>query len=426
MGTFLFGLFYDFILFLVLVAMLPKVLWTRSKPLEGIKQRLGMEITAISKGSRKLVWVHAVSLGETKAVTALVERLRVEMNDPIFVISSITETGHAEAKRAFPFAAQHLYLPADFQSVTKNVIQKITPDLVILTETDYWYNFLNQAKLAGAKLVVVNGKLSERSTQRYKMLPWFANRLFGQFDHICVQSTDYLERFKAVGVDSAKLSVTGNLKFDAVQNHLSIDDMATLKARLGVVESDRVLTAGSTHDPEEKLLIDSCRILWAKHPNLKLLLVPRHPERFEEVANLLTKEGISFGRYSAGVALNPDDRVVLIDTTGVLKECYQISELAIVAGSYTERVGGHNLLEPCHYGIPVLFGPHMQSQPELERLVLEAKAGIQVQPDDLPAAIDSLLDSAEKREEIRQAAKRLIEANQGSIQRTLQAIKPFF
>jgi 3-deoxy-D-manno-octulosonic-acid transferase len=411
-----FRILYEAILTIVLLVMLPKQLWKQVD----LRERLGWGIDPIHKESRKLVWIHAVSLGETKAVTTLVERLREELNDPIFVISSITDTGHEEAIKAFPYAAKHLYLPLDFSWIMKPLFQKIQPDLVILTETDYWYNFLAEAKNIGAKLVVVNGKLSERSACRYRLVPWLTNRLFGLIDCFCIQSKDYQNRFLSIGVPEERITVTGNLKFDANTKPLDSQKLQAWRERLGISANDRVLTAGSTHDTEEKLILDAFKSLSKRFPSLKLIVVPRHPERFEIVAALLKAEGIPFARYSTGSC--DESRVILLDATGLLKDCYQISELAVVAGSFTDKVGGHNILEPALYGVPVLFGPHMHTQPELERLVLEANAGLQVQPGKLEHSLEQLLADAARRQQISHHAQVFIERNRGSVERTLSAL----
>lgn len=417
--------FYDLFLTVVLLVMIPKALlssWRGKKSFSGLWQRLGCGIEPLVKGARKLVWIHAVSLGETKAVAALVTRLRETMGDPLIVVSSITATGHAEAKASMPFADRHLYLPFDLRCIVKRVLGRVTPDLVIIMETDYWYHFLQEAHRLGARLAVVNGKLSERSTDRYKKVPLFARSLFGLFDSICVQSPEYFERFRSLGVDPTKINVTGNLKFDAHLPALSENELTSWRKKLGISASDWVVTVGSTHAPEEKLVMDVCKELWKDQPSLKLLLVPRHPERFNEVAALLKLEGIEYTRLSDGSALQSDARVVLIDGMGVLKECYQLCQVALVAGSYTPRVGGHNILEPCHYGKPVIFGPYMHSQPELERLVLDAHAGMKVGPEKLGEVLMNLLMTPSLCDALGQSGARLIEANRGSVARTLQAL----
>lgn len=426
MRRFWLGMLYDFGFCLALLLMLPRFLWQvirGKRTTESLWERLGGGIVPIEKGNRPLVWVHAVSLGETKAVAPLVDRLRSTLPDPIFVISSVTATGHAEAIRAMPFADRHLYLPLDLGWIMRRVLRKLVPDLVVVTETDYWYHFLDEAKALGAKLVVVNGKLSEKSTARYSRLSFFSTPLFQLFDRVCVQSSEYCERFEAVGVDAKRLSVTGNLKFDATLPRLALEELAAFRQKLDLNKEEFVITGGSTHDPEERFLLQACRELWVDFPHVKLLLVPRHPERFDDVARMLISEGIPFRRFSDSVPSRGEIRVVLVDAMGVLKECYQISQLAVVAGSFTPRIGGHNLLEPCHYGIPVLFGPYMHAQPELERLVLAAGAGIQVKAEELSQSLRSLIQDKAQRERISQAGMNLVTANRGAIERTLDAIQ---
>ncbi len=417
--------FYDLCLLVGLLLMLPRVLvqlWKKKRSAGSVWERFGVGIQPIDKGNRKLVWVHAVSLGETKAVAPLVERLRQTLDDPIIVVSSITATGHAEAGRTMPFATQHLFLPLDFSWIMRRLMSKIRPDVVIVTETDYWFNFLSAANEAGSRLIVVNGKLSERSTQRFCKLSFFSHKLFGLFDAVCAQSEEYRSRFESVGVASNKITVTGNLKFDATLPRNSPEELNHLRERMGLKAGQVIITAGSTHDPEERLFLQTCREIWVKHPQMKLLLVPRHPERFDEVARLLVSEGIPFCRYSDTIPSRGDSRVVLVDAMGVLKECYQLSDVAIVAGSFTSRVGGHNILEPCHYAVPVIFGPHMHAQPELERLMLQAGAGLKVAPDELSIALSNLFSDTALRAQLGQAGEAFITANRGAIARTVNVI----
>lgn len=420
-----FGLCYNLVLMGVLLVFLPRIIQRR---LSGDSSRfnfqalLGEDIQPLDKGNRELVWVHAVSLGETKAVAPLVEKLRSTFDNPYIVISSITATGHAEAKRSMPWADRHLYLPLDFSWVMRRMLTRIRPDVVIVTETDYWYHFLSTAHELGARLYVVNGKLSERSAKRFARFSSLSHRMFGLFECICVQSEEYRQRFLAIGVPEDRLVVTGNLKFDASLPVMSDDAKASFRKKLGLNPNDRIITAGSTHNPEEQLILDAIRPLLDANPAVKLLVVPRHPERFNEVYTILKTQGVPCARVSSDTPLPATARVILVDAMGVLKECYQVSELAIVAGSFTEAVGGHNILEPCHYGVPLIFGPQMHSQPELERLVLNAQAGIQTSAQELGRTLETLLHDMHKRQDLSARGNALIQANRGAVQRTLNAL----
>ena len=199
----------------------------------------------------------------------------------------------------------------------------------------------------------------------------------------CIQSKHYQERFKALGIDENKMQITGNLKFDDEYPHLSKEQHETWKKQFQITPENQIVVVGSSHDPEEKLILEQMRTVWAELPHVKLMIVPRHPERFNEVAAILEKENIPYMRFSQLDRGAKNAKVILVDAMGLLRKCYQLADLAIVAGSYIPRVGGHNILEPTWYGVPVIYGPFMHSQPELIELMEEYEAGLQVPMENL-------------------------------------------
>ena len=365
------------------------------------------------------IWIHAVSMGETRAVAPLAKLIYERIPGARLVVSSMTETGHEEAQRAMPFAAAHIFLPLDYAWIMRRWLDWCTPDLVIITETDFWFQFLRLAKERGAKLAVVNGKLSEKSARRYQQFPGISQEILGLFDLICVQSVDYMQRFLKAGVAAERLVVTGNLKFDYQTSFLTAEEKSEWRLRLRVELDEPVVVAGSTHDPEEKFILAAMREVWLERPTVKLILAPRHPERFNEVARWLASEGVMFDRWSErGSTGSTGAKVILMDAMGLLRSCYQIAEMAIVAGSFTEKVGGHNILEPADYGIPVLFGPYMHSQPELERLMLDSGAGNQVSKEQLGTVLKQLLADATERKSMGAKGMKLARENRGTTERT--------
>ncbi|WP_237753927.1 3-deoxy-D-manno-octulosonic acid transferase [Parachlamydia acanthamoebae] len=383
-------------------------------------KRLGWGFPAIQKEQRTVIWMHAVSVGETKAIIGLARLFKERFSNSLLIISSITETGHEEAQRSLPFADHHVYLPFDFGWMIKPIIKRISPDIVILSETDFWFNFLHQAKQSGAFLSVVNGKLSERSLKRYQMLGSFS--LFSLFDLFCLQNTQYQNRFSSLNIPLTKLSVTGNLKCGTMLPRLSEQEIVDWREKLGFSTQDLVLTIGSTHDPEERELLEQLQPLLQKFPQLKILLVPRHPERCEQVAQLLHQSDIPYERYSAN-ASKEQARVLLVDAMGVLLKCYQLSDVAIVAGSFIEKVGGHHILEPSYYEVPVLFGPHMHSQREFEALCLEHGAGLQVNYEDIAHSVEMLLNDEALRKSIGKKGFQLMLELQGAHEVTFKTLQ---
>jgi 3-deoxy-D-manno-octulosonic-acid transferase len=419
----IFTLFYNFFLCLFCFAYLPKFIYlyfSKDKYTSSIKQRFGFDFPIIDKNNKPLVWVHAVSVGETRAVAGLCKLLSKNYT---LLVSSITETGHAEAKRALPFADYHVYLPLDLKIIITPIINKVSPEFVVISETDLWYHFLKTAKENGAQTVVVNGKISDKSYTRLKLFTFFTNRLYSLIDLILVQNTHYEKLFKNLGVKS-KLEVTGNLKFDEQYTFLKDRELEVWKKRLGIKDGAQVLVAGSTHDPEECLVLDALKLIWKKHPDLKVLIVPRHPERFDIIEKELIKRGISYCRFSGTLVC--DSQVVLIDAMGLLRQCYQVSTLAIVGGSFTEKVGGHNILEPLFFGVPVIFGPCMHSQPDMLKYVLEYEAGLQINEASVASTIDTLLDDGIKREVLAKNGFKLISNFKGSTKNTFEVCEKLF
>lgn len=419
-----FSLLYEFALILLALAALPQFLYQmvfKGKYRGNLLKRFGGGFPDIKKGARPLIWVHAVSLGETKAVAAFVKNIRLKYDNPIIVFSTITETGHVEACRSIQ-ADHHVYLPFDFGWVIGPIIRRTAPDLVVLCESDFWYNFLKTSKQVGANVVLVNGKLSVRSKERFSRFRFFARRLFSLIDLFCVQSNLYAWRFKAVGVPEEKIVVTGNMKFDGDYAPLPKEQLEAWRSELGIKKDEPVLVIGSTHHPEEAQILQALEPVWKELPSLKVLIVPRHPERFSDVAALMQKAAIDFRRLSEKNTHERSSPVILIDAMGVLRKCYQLADVAIVAGSYTPKVGGHNILEPSWYGVPVVFGPQMFSQPDLLDLVMEYDAGKQVAMEDLSEELIRLFKDPAKRKKLGDGGLRLAGDVHGATAKTVEEV----
>lgn len=387
---------------------------------------MGGDFEGIQKGAAPLIWIHAVSMGETKAIIHFANLLHQKYPHAEFLITSITETGHAEAKRSLPFAKHHCFLPIDLSWIIRPIVNRLKPDLVVLSETDYWYNFLHAAKENGASIAVINGKLSLRSQNRYKWLGSLLKSLFAPVDIFCVQTEEYRERLETLHIPKEKIIVTGNLKFDAPKETLTERELLELKNKFEITKDDFVLVAGSTHETEEALIIEAYKKLSPTHPHLKILLVPRHPERFDRVEKLFQESSLPYTKWSTLTHATGKEKVFLIDTMGLLKKCYQIADLAIMGGSFVSHVGGHNVLEPAFYGVPVLFGPHMYTQTELAELILKAQAGNQITHENLTTEIEHLIANKEKRAAYSYQGKALTSSLQGTSQCTLEVLKKNF
>ena len=424
---------YEMLLWIAALIYVPKLLYNLllgKKYRKSFLARMGIGFPFVQSGqsdqsakSGPLIWIHAVSLGETKAILPLARELKKQYPEARFLISSLTKTGHEEAKRSFSFADYHVFMPFDFSFLVSRIIRKVSPDLVILCESDFWFNFLRSAKKQGASIALVNGKISEKSLVRFKKIPFFSKRLFGLFDVICLQNELYRNRFRELSVPEEKLIVTGNLKLDEEYPELSDDEANRWRVRFGIDRDDVVLTIGSTHDPEEKIFIDVLKKIGETDSKLKVILVPRHPERFKEVENLLEKEKVPYVKYSEIESRTGNEKVILIDAMGMLRICYRIGDIALVAGSFTEKVGGHNILEPCWFGKPVLFGPYMKSQVEMVALIGQYKAGLQVKEDELQKYLENWIQDPEERRSVGERGFRLIQDSKGSTVKTIESLK---
>lgn len=373
---------------------------------------------------RECVWIHAVSVGEVLQIELLVRDLA---NDPCreVVITTTTETGYDTARSKYPFATV-TWFPFDFTWATRNAIASLRPSLIALVELEIWPNFVMAASRAEAPLVIVNGRLGAKSHRGYRRVRPVMRALLSRFRWLGVQNEAYRERFIDLGAPADRVSVTGNIKFDRAQ--VVRDNPATmaLRAAFQLFRDDLVIIAGSTQDPEELLAVRAWCSLVAEFPRLRLVLVPRHQERFEEVAAMVLNEGLPLIRRSEPTATSIDleslPAVRLLDTLGELQACWGLADVAFVGGSLTRR-GGQNMLEPAGYGIPVLFGPNTWNfQRESDALLECGAAEIITDEATLREAVRRLLSDSELRARRGAAARQFVASQQGATARTLAAI----
>ena len=353
------------------------------------------------------IWVHAVSLGETKAIESFIIHIKQELPDVEIIKSSITKTGHArslEKKEIFDYS---FYLPIDFSWRARRLAKKINPDLFLLVENDYWPNLLLALKAQGTKVALINGRLSTASYDRYSMIPGFAKRLFSSFDIMCLQSELYRTRFCKLGVSENCMHITGNIKFDA---------KSVMNAKSGLVfpENKKIITIASTHDGEEKLILKALREM---DDSVCLMIAPRHPARFSKVAELIEQEGIRYRRINEEG--HGDEKVILVDMMGVLDECFKKSSVAVLGGSFISDIGGHNIFEPVRLGTPVIYGPYMHKQEILVDQFKKHKVGRQVELKNLKQTLEGYLNGKFQEERV----ALLINEVAGATERSWNVIK---
>lgn len=373
---------------------------------------------------RECVWIHAVSVGEVLQIELLVRDLA---NDPRreVVITTTTETGYDTARSKYPFATV-TWFPFDFTWAVRHAIASLRPSLIALVELEIWPNFVLAASRAEVPLVIVNGRLGAKSHRGYRRIRPVMRALLSRFHWLGVQNDAYRERFIDLGAPAERVTVTGNIKFDRAQLARDNPSTTALRTAFQLHRDDMVFIAGSTQDPEELLAVRAWRSLVQEFPRLRLVLVPRHKERFEEVAALVANEGLPLIRRSASPtsSINADSlpAVCLLDTLGELQACWGLADVAFVGGSLTRR-GGQNMLEPAGYGIPVLFGPNTWNfQRESDALLECGAAEVITDEATLRAAVRRLLSDPELRARRGAAARQFVASQQGATMRTLGAI----
>lgn len=400
---------YQLIYALALLFLLPRELF-RCPPghrLRWLKQRSGF-FRPTYGDKEKNIWIHAVSVGETLAAKPLMQALDKRFN---LFLSTVTHTGQEIARKSLP-TERVLYAPFDLGFVMKRYLKALSPQAVIVMETELWPCLYWYCYKTNTPLILVNGRLSEKSFRGYRKIRFFMKRLLKLGRCYCMQTDGDAERLIAIGAPEEKVRVTGNIKLDITPPETIPDWTAMLGHPL--------IVAGSTHEGEEKLIIDTFRKLKEKIPELVLVIAPRHPERFNQVEELLRKEGMkNYGKRSLMDIQKRD--VVLLDSMGELMSLYAVADICIIGGSFVPR-GGHNLFEPACWGKPVVTGPHMENFPLAEEF-FKHQAAIRATEENLYNELEKLLLWTEQREKIGQKAKEVFQRFQGATTKTLEIIE---
>jgi len=372
--------------------------------------------------SAPTLWLHAVSLGEMSAAAPLVRALRSRYPQNPLVLTTATPTGRARARDLFGDSVGVRFLPYDTPRAVARFLNRIRPRLAIIMETELWPNLFGECARRGVPLVLASARLSAKSVSRYRRLGSLFRGVFSANTWIAAQTGEDAGRFMAIGAQSARTRVIGNIKFDMELSPGVVARGRELRASFGGARPTWI--AGSTHAGEEEQVLAAHEELRAGGLDSLLLLVPRHPDRFEGVADLLSRRGSRFTRRSSGAAPDESTEVVLVDTVGELAALYAAADVAFVGGSLVP-VGGHNLLEPAALGLPVLTGPHHFNSKDIAGLMLSQGAALQVAgPRDLAAVLRRLLTDAEERRRIGAIGRHIVESNRGSLARLLDLIDP--
>jgi 3-deoxy-D-manno-octulosonic-acid transferase len=453
------SLLFDALYLLALVVLSPWLAW-RAVRTGRYRRDLAAKLLGpppVPNPARKPVaWFHGVSVGEIHLLVTVVAAFRKRHPDWLVVVSSTTDTGLAEARAKFDAVIPY---PFDFSWACRAALRAVNPSVVVLAESELWPNFL-AASASRVPVVVINARMSPRSFRRLSRLKGLAQRLL--FRHVAafaVQSAEYADRLRQLGVSESKLTVSGSVKYDGATGDRDTPKGRDLRRLLGLIENPTprpppqsgegeksqapssspsplwgggrgvgsgptILVAGSTHAPEEEIVLDVFARLRARFPHLRLILVPRHPDRFAEVAALVQRSGLPFVRRSQITAPLPEiPAVVLLDSVGELGAAWGLADVGYTGGSLDGKRGGQSMIEPAGYGVPTVFGPHVWNFRDAARRLVETGGAVMVNDAaELERELAGLVEDGDRRTRMGAAARMLVTDQQGATDRTLDVI----
>ena len=401
-----------------------------NKYVGSLGQRLGYFPVSFNLDAEDSIWIHAVSVGEVLAARPLIHELKHRYPTLRLFLSTTTRAGQQLARRSVPDVDGVFYFPFDWRFTARRTMNVVKPRLFIMMETEIWPNVLRECRARGVKTILVNGRISYRSFPRYRLVRPFFRRVLADIDAFCVQGEETQRRLTELGADPARITVTGSLKFDALDAMPAAGSgLGTGRGRDRVLRFFRippgrpVLVAGSTLKGEEEAVIRAFNRVRTAGSNALLIVAARHPERFGEVERLCRHEGLATVRRTAlAIDAEPRADAVVLDTIGELAQLYQVATAVFVGGSLIPA-GGHNILEPALFGKPIIFGPHMQNFAEIAEAFLANGAAVQVHNErELVDAVVGLMNDPVRRARLGAAARALVDANRGAKDRTLAII----
>jgi 3-deoxy-D-manno-octulosonic-acid transferase len=416
-------LLYSALLALAIIVTAPYWLFQmlrRNKYRAGFRERWGRvpQAVKVARGTRT-IWVHAVSVGEVLAVSRLIHEMRARLPEYRIYVSTTTDTGQNLAQEKFG-VENVFYFPIDFAFAIRPYLEALNPALVVIAETEFWPNFLRLSHRSGAKIAAVNGRISDRSHRGYRRTRLWLRRVLEQIDLYLAQTEEDCKRLLDIGAPEDRVAVSGNLKYDvALPPQAAI--VSSLRSSFEKTAAAPVIVAGSTMDGEESLLLRAFEIVRGRHPRAVMIIAPRHPQRFETVGAFVKSLGIPMWRRSLWSGEDLGGGVLLLDTIGELSSVYAVGQVAFVGGSLVEY-GGHNILEPAQYGVPVVIGPHYENFREMVNLFRWKDAVRVVGPAELPLCMVDLLSNEGERVALGQRGLETLRAQTGATERTLEAL----
>ncbi len=412
---------YTFLLYLISPLVLLRLYW-RSLKAPAYRLRIGERFGLLPPLNRQGgLWVHAVSVGEVQASAPLIHRLLQTHPQLPVLVTTTTPTGSARLKELLGDEVTHVYAPYDVPLVVGRFLDATQPRLALFVETEIWPNILTQCRRRGIPTVLANARMSQRSAASYARLGGLTRRTFAKIDLVAAQAPADARRFTSLGVPEQRVQVTGSIKFDARLPPSLEEQAAVLKRAWGV---DRpVWIAASTHEGEEEQVLAAHQRILARIPDALLVLVPRHPERFERTAGLIQRQELSLVRRSENRPCDAATQVFLGDSMGELPMFFAAADVAFVGGSLVPH-GGHNLLEPAACGVPVVTGPHLFNFTRIAEMLLEQQAAVQVaNADELGAQVADWLGDASQRTRIGENGLRVVKQNRGALDRLVALVE---
>lgn len=400
----------------------------------GFLQRLG-RLPEFDPNGKAVIWLHCVSVGETQAARPLVTALRQNFPNHKLVVSTTTRTGQKLAKEVFKDETDLVfYFPFDWKFSVRKTLKKIQPEIVLLMETEIWFNFIREAGKKGIKIAIVNGRLSEKSANRFKWIKNTFRRVFHYVDLASMQTAADAKRLLSFGIRGTKVKTTGNIKFDQKISQAETKLTEEIQKRFDITKDAPLIIAASTHSSEEKLILESFKILWKNSSEIlpRLMLVPRHPERFSEVAQSIKETGFSWVKRSE----NPSARdktaeIILLDSIGELRSVYPLAEIVFVGGSLIPH-GGQNVLEPAAAKKAIVTGFYTMNFKAIMEEFLSKDAIVQLPKiketdasQKLAEVFAELLQNEEKRTQLAKSSFLVFEENSGATAKTIENLKPY-
>jgi 3-deoxy-D-manno-octulosonic-acid transferase len=415
---------YSVVLFFLMMAYFPfywaRLRWIKKEPIH-LKERLGIGLSAKDKEGTSL-WIHAVSVGEVLSLRKLISEIKDRHPDWSINFSTLTHSGFKIAQKELPLADSIFFIPLDFGPVIRKFFKRLKPDLFILAESEFWPNLLREAKKKTKGVLLVNGRISPRSSKRFKAFQFFMKRIFQNISFFLVQTEREKISLVDAGVDASVIAVGGNLKAEIDLPVFPEESLYKLRETLGIEESQKIIVAGSTRKGEEEQLLAGFVKAREQRNDILIILVPRHVERAGDITKLCEKLNM---KVQQRTTVEPSDRwdVLILDTLGELAQFYAMSDISFVGGSLVPW-GGQNLLEPAFYSKPVFFGPHMENFAHLARYFLEANSARVLRSEtDLEKMF--LFEDEQALQLMGNRAKETLDALSGATEKTLALIEDF-